>query len=658
MTIPGTKYTRSVRREWDLFDREKATVKEYEVFCQRLIDVGDSLLAHDVAKFALSKFPGNPLLSQKAALALINAGSPLLASRILEEVVANGDRDVETHGILASAYKDLWEYAADPETKQKYSELAIARYKEGFSTTSFDSFRESRVQDLEAEYYPCINVAFMYLFSGDVSQARNYADRALKICQGLKERGDADYWSQATIGEAYLIDGKIEEASEAYAMAVSMPDAEPAKIASTRTQALQIANAYDGEEVLGEISAVFPMMGVLACSGHVIDNPEGALRFPPEAEELAKREIETILDRLDCSYGFSSVACGTDILFAEAMLARGREVHLFIPFNKEDFIETSVRRAGGNWVSRFDKLLRDSNSVHYVTEESYLGDDNLFSLCNDVLVGFAALRAHTLDEQPKLLVLWDGKGGKTGGTGQLVEKWRTRFAEPEIINIQSIVNNLNLEPRVVDQPAPVVRSGETMPAFLVAKSRTPDQGPVRFIKTMLFADVQGFSNLPDSASPLYVKSFLGGIAKIVDKLPRPPAFLNTWGDSIFCVFDRLEDGLALALDLRDFVVRTDWKKLGLPQGFGARIALHVGPAYAAEDPILKKTNFFGRHVNQAARIEPIALPGCVYVSETVAALLSFGQDDFDFEYVGNVELAKGFGSFPIYLLQRPGYIDY
>ena len=111
MTIPGTKYTRSFRREWDLFDREKATVKEYEVFCQRLIDVGDSLLAHDVAKFALSKFPGNPLLSQKAALALINAGSPLLASRILEEVVANGDRDVETHGILASAYKDLWEYA-------------------------------------------------------------------------------------------------------------------------------------------------------------------------------------------------------------------------------------------------------------------------------------------------------------------------------------------------------------------------------------------------------------------------------------------------------------------------------------------------------------------------------------------------------------------
>ena len=45
----------------------------------------------------------------------------------------------------------------------------------------------------------------------------------------------------------------------------------------------------------------------------------------------------------------------------------------------------------------------------------------------------------------------------------------------------------------------------------------------------------------------------------------------------------------------------------------------------------------------------------VFVSETVAALLSFGHDGFDFEYVGNLELAKNFGSYPIYILQRTGY---
>ena len=31
------------------------------------------------------------------------------------------------------------------------------------------------------------------------------------------------------------------------------------------------------------------------------------------------------------------------------------------------------------------------------------------------------------------------------------------------------------------------------------------------------------------------------------------------------------------------------------------------------------------------------------------------HEGFDFEYVGNIELAKKFGSYPIYSLQRSGY---
>jgi hypothetical protein len=36
-------------------------------------------------------------------------------------------------------------------------------------------------------------------------------------------------------------------------------------------------------------------------------------------------------------------------------------------------------------------------------------------------------------------------------------------------------------------------------------------------------------------------------------------------------------------------------------------------------------------------------------------MLSLGYEGFDFEYVGNIELAKKFGSYPIYSLQRSGY---
>ena len=55
---------------------------------------------------------------------------------MLEELVAGGDRGVETHSLLASAYKDLWEHSTDQDSKKKYAELAIARYGEGFFTNS------------------------------------------------------------------------------------------------------------------------------------------------------------------------------------------------------------------------------------------------------------------------------------------------------------------------------------------------------------------------------------------------------------------------------------------------------------------------------------------------------------------------------------------
>jgi len=236
----------------------------------------------------------------------------------------------------------------------------------------------------------------------------------------------------------------------------------------------------------------------------------------------------------------------------------------------------------------------------------------------------------------------------------LIKRWQARYGEPIQIDVNALLEKLPAVPvaQSIDSPPPL--PAPEAPAV----HRKPPPEVQREVKTMLFADVEGFSKLPDEKNPAYAKYFLGGIAKILEKLSKPPRFINTWGDSIFAVFDQLGDGLNMALDLRDFVVRTKWDEKGLPSEFSARIALHAGPAYAIEDPLLRKTNFFGRHVNNAARIEPIALPGCVYVSETVASLLAFRGHDFDFEYVGNVELAKSFGSFPIYLLQRPGYVDY
>ena len=122
----------SLRREWRLFDQERGSPEAYLKLCNRMIEVGEFLLAHDVARAGLKHHKANKELSQRGAHALCKAGSPKLATQLLEELVASGGRDVETQSLLASAYKDLCEYSTSEESKFRYADLAIARYEEAY----------------------------------------------------------------------------------------------------------------------------------------------------------------------------------------------------------------------------------------------------------------------------------------------------------------------------------------------------------------------------------------------------------------------------------------------------------------------------------------------------------------------------------------------
>ena len=103
------------------------------------------------------------------------------------------------------------------------------------------------------------------------------------------------------------------------------------------------------------------------------------------------------------------------------MAERGGETHVFLPFAKEEFIHTSVERGGGDWVARFEKVLDDATSVHYVTNEGYYGDDGLFSFCNDVMLGFAAMRSRGLMKFQTFFFLgWAKRQGRGNGGGRSV----------------------------------------------------------------------------------------------------------------------------------------------------------------------------------------------------------------------------------------------
>ena len=634
----------SLRREWRLFDRDHAQPESFLKLCERLVEVGEFLLAHDVARAGLKNYPNHKALAQRAAHALCKAGSPLIATQILEELAASGVNDVETQSLLASAYKDLCENTTDNEKKQEYADLAIARYEQAYQRRKSLGTEESAPDNL---YYPCINIAFMHFVCMNYEKAREYAAIASEMCFSILEKDDSNYWVRATQAEAFLLLGQIEEALDAYALAVELPSAKPSYVASTRKQALQISSLYEDESIRKRITNAFPTLGIVACSGHLIDTPGKARRFPQEAELIVRAKIEEKLDFMGATCGYSSAACGTDIIFLEAMADRGGETHIFLPFNKEEFIYTSVVRGGGDWVARFEKVLDDATSVHYVTNEGYYGDDTLFSFCNDVMLGFSAMRSRGLDETPNLLLFWDGKDGQEGGTAEVAKSWKETFQDPMIINANEVLELLD---QIEEPPIP---RGDTKPIFV--KSFGDTVTALRSVKTMLFADVEAFTRVQEELTPQFVEVFHGGVAKMMQELNCKPEFLNSWGDSFFAVFDDLNDALKLAMGMRDFFGNGKWPELSETGKLDVRISMHAGPVYEEFDPLLKRRNFFGRHVNQAARIEPIVLPGSVFVSETVAALISYCYGDFDFEYAGNLELAKDFGAYPVYILQRKGY---
>jgi hypothetical protein len=92
-------------------------------------------------------------------------------------------------------------------------------------------------------------------------------------------------------------------------------------------------------------------------SGHMIDAPDRAeTRFPADKEPIAARAIAAALGDLDVGSRDLCIcggACGGDLLFAEAALARSAWLELYIPFDEAAFLEKSVDFAGGDWRARF-----------------------------------------------------------------------------------------------------------------------------------------------------------------------------------------------------------------------------------------------------------------------------------------------------------------
>ena len=610
----------------------------FQNFGHHTLRLGEPLLAYDMVTAGLERFPGDVRLRQLMALALLRTGATLHALDMLETLYAEHRRSEETLGLLARVHKDLAEQATDPGDRTRHWLKAQEIY-----TASYDQ---------TGGYWTGINAATMARLLGEEDAARSLARRVRDQClRELEDMGDGKkdrYWLYATLGEAALVRGETEEALEWYGQAGKTAGKRYGDLASTRRNARLLMDTLGlTAHLRTRLKACLKTPRVVVFAGHMIDQP-GRLqpRFPPALEGRVAQEIAQVLKKLQASIGYSSAACGADILFLEAMLARRGEVNIVLPFPQEEFRKSSVDVVPqAAWGARFEQVISRATRVVMASEHRSSGNPVAYEYSNLLQDGLAVLRTRILDAELVPLAVWDGRSGDgPGGTASLVDHWVKQGRQPEIIDLTAYLT----EPLVLETAAPEPpRSSPASPDTGV--SSLPQE-----LRAMLFADVVGYSRLSEEQIPGFMEHFMGAMQTFLADFPTKPLWVNTWGDALHCVFASVQEAGNFALGLRNRLSGADWQARGLPESLDLRISLHAGPVYVWDQPVFAGLRFSGSHVSRAARIEPITPPGQVYASQQFAALASSqGITDFTCDYVGQIPLPKQAGIVPLYLVRQP-----
>ena len=583
---------------------------------------------------AIAASPDDPDLLYWGALAHARAGAPRTAPALLDRALAGASDGSGQLADILSLRGRLWKDMLHRGASGSAASDAAQRAREQYL----------RAHAVAHDPFPGINAATLSRLIGEADIAQQLArDVAARMATQPTPR---TAWDLATEAEALVLLDDFAGATRGYAAAFEAAGGNAGMIATMRRQVELLARIVPQA---AELLHALPVNAVVAFAGHMVDVPQRATpRFPAALVPAVSTALRERLATMRTPIVFTSAACGADLLFIEAALEQRAEVNIVLPFDRDDFVRTSVAVGGDEWVSRFDAALARAHRVIMATEEAYLDDDVLFEHTAVLVEGFAMLRAAQLQTVPSLLCVVDQEGGgATGGTQATLARWQRNVGVADVIDLRELRRHSGHDaPALRADGNAAVTGPEDVPAS------QPARAP-RTLKSMLFADFAGYSRLHDALAPLFQREFLQIGAVVIDEAPVKPLEAKTWGDALYAVFDAPLDAADFALRFLARMLAVDWTRTGLDATSQIRIALHAGPVFRAFDPVMRRDGFFGTSVTRAARIEPVTPPGMIYASEAFAATLAAtGQGDYALEYVGNLALAKRYGESRIYRLER------
>ena len=122
-----------------------------------------------------------------------------------------------------------------------------------------------------------------------------------------------------------------------------------------------------------------------------------------------------------------------------------------LPFDRDDFVASSVAPGGAAWVGRFDRALARATRVVAATDERFLDDDVLFEHAQHLVGGLAMLRAAQLQTTPTMLCVLDAEApARVGGTRGAAKHWARVTGPVDTIDLAALRRRGPLN----DAPAP------------------------------------------------------------------------------------------------------------------------------------------------------------------------------------------------------------
>jgi class 3 adenylate cyclase len=306
--------------------------------------------------------------------------------------------------------------------------------------------------------------------------------------------------------------------------------------------------------------------------------------------------------------------------------------------------------AGSHWIGHaaLERLLARKVSVHVLVEEMSRasvqadapGDArrgrasvDVSPLYLDPTQGSAATRA--------LVCAQAALGVSVAHALEVGAPWSCWRAQGERIERICMLDRADLEA--------ALRAGAFTPRAEAAAAHA--HGGTRAV-ALLFADHVGYSHFSATQVQQYWSALMPRVAGVLDRHAEQVLLRKTWGDALHAVVTDAAPAAGIATGLLEIAEET-WRTQNRVSVPTFRISLHFGLVDQGVDPIENSRSFFGPQLSLAARVEAVAPPGGIYVTEPFAARLMLeGETGYDCSNVGSVQLPKNLGEFRLLSLQR------